>query len=463
MINVLRFVLKFIIPPCLIIVMVMRSLADEEMAVISVSLYPYLDVTFKILLSSMVGYYTNFLAITMLFKPKERTRHGIQGLIPRNQDQIADRLGAGISDNFFDPADLKAYIAENDIIAESITALKSYAERNLEDPKNQIAITNWILRTFQINSPKIYFGMMQVSEINLVNYLRQKVDLGHLIRELTRFIEANIEDGTIDLKEFSKKLASLLEEHSPEISNFIYEQINKIIERQGTIKKNVLKFAVWTFDLDQEFIQKNLYDALSSDKFRAHLYTFLENAVQDFSKYLSSEKGAKQMNRYYQRIVIELNERIREKGVPRVMTEIHKYLQKESTWIKIEQLLKRILSFTQKSLEDFVASDRFDLFLNNSVPAILERIRIAQIVKDKVTAFDTAELEKMVKDASGEHLAAIEVLGGILGAFAGIALFDPLLFFTILCPIALLGGIELLMTRRWIRKHRNETQTRDKL
>ncbi len=448
LVTALRFVFKFIVPPSLILVLIFRTLSENESGIITHSLFPYLDITYKILLASMVGYFTNFLAITMLFRPKIKTKHGIQGLIPKNQNQIAERLGDGISDNFFNPKDLKAYITDNHIIADSITALKEYSERNLENPEIQRLITNWLLRKFQINSPKIYFGMLQVSEINMVNYLREKVDLKNLVKELTRLIEKNIENGNIDLKDISKVLSELLEDHIPEISKFIYDQLNKIIEQQGTIKKNMLKLAVWTFDFDQAVIEENLYDALVSDKFRSHLYDILEKAVQSFSDFLNSDQGTRKMNRTYHRLVIELNERFREKGVPRVMHEINKYLEKESSWKKLENILKKGLTFTQQSLEEYVASDRFDTFLTKSMPAILERIKISQIVTDKVKAFDTGELEKMVKDASGEHLAAIEVLGGILGGFAGIALFDPLLFLIILCPIAGIGAIEYFWSKR---------------
>ncbi len=451
MITVLRFVFKFLFPPCLLLVLLLRTLSSQETGIISYSFYIYLDVAYKILLSSMVGYFTNFLAITMLFKPKGRTKHGIQGLIPSNQEQIAEKLGEGIADNFFDPKDLKAYIVDNHIIADSITSLNGYIEKNLEDPKTQRLITNWILRKFQMNSPRIYFALLQLSEINMVNYLREKVDLKSLIREVTQLIEKNIEDGSIDLKDISKKLSALLEDHIPEISGFIYDQMNKIIERQSPIKKGMLKLAAWTFDFDQKAIEDILFDALSSDKFRAHAYTFLEKAVQEFGDFLNSNQGSRKMNKTYHRLVIDINERFRDKGVSKVLTEINKYLERESSWKKMEGMLKRLLTFAQQSLEEFVSSDRFDTFLTRSMPAVLEKIRISRIVTDKVKAYDTDELEKMVKDASGEHLSAIEVLGGILGGFVGIALFDPLLFLIILIPIVGVGCLEYYLTKRWNR------------
>ena len=37
--------------------------------------------------------------------PKDRSHHGIQGLIPGNQDEIAEQLGEGMSEDFFNSTD----------------------------------------------------------------------------------------------------------------------------------------------------------------------------------------------------------------------------------------------------------------------------------------------------------------------------------------------------------------------
>ena len=52
----------------------------------------WLEVAFAILLASMVGFYTNFIAIKMLFRPRYPTVFGRQGLIPKKQTELADRL-----------------------------------------------------------------------------------------------------------------------------------------------------------------------------------------------------------------------------------------------------------------------------------------------------------------------------------------------------------------------------------
>ncbi len=447
-IAIAKFIFRFIIPFCLIPVFIFRYLSLPESGVLSPHLYVYFDMAYKILLSSMVGYFTNFLAIIMLFKPKNKTRHGIQGLIPRNQDSIADRLGSGIADNFFNPKDMIDYIKRNDLIADSISSLSKYTEDKLEMQENQKKITDWILNQFQSNSHRLFYVLAQLSEMNLSKHLRERIDLDSMAKEVTGFIEKSVNDGTINLKAISRELTLMIQDNIPQISGFIYRQIAKTIEQQGTIKKNILKLATWTFDFDQSTIEENLYETVQSYEFRSQLYDYLEQASGRLTDYLDSEEGIQDLNRYYQKLVVELNERVRSKGVGYILSEIEKFLQRETSWVKIKTAVKKGLAIIQELLEDLVANERFDQWMNRSVPVILEKIKVSSIVSDKVKVYDTDNLEKMVKDASGEHLAAIEVLGGILGGFVGIALFSPLLFIYIVTPIGLLGLVEYIMTKR---------------
>ena len=54
----------------------------------------------------------------------------------------------------------------------------------------------------------------------------------------------------------------------------------------------------------------------------------------------------------------------------------------------------------------------------------------------------------MILDATGEHLGEIEVLGGILGAIIGIALFNIELFISIMAGLIILTLIERFLPLR---------------
>lgn len=66
--------------------------------------------------SGLIGYATNWLAITMLFKPVTKRPLLGQGLVPRQKDRIAVRLADTISRELLSPSHIKAYIAKSEIL-----------------------------------------------------------------------------------------------------------------------------------------------------------------------------------------------------------------------------------------------------------------------------------------------------------------------------------------------------------
>jgi uncharacterized membrane protein YheB (UPF0754 family) len=56
------------------------------------------------------------------------------------------------------------------------------------------------------------------------------------------------------------------------------------------------------------------------------------------------------------------------------------------------------------------------------IPELLERFDIESLITERAQNFRTSELEDVIMSVTGKHLSHIEVLGGIIGGFAGFAL-----------------------------------------
>jgi hypothetical protein len=82
---------------------------------------------------------------------------------------------------------------------------------------------------------------------------------------------------------------------------------------------------------------------------------------------------------------------------------------------------------------------------------LLDKIRVSELVTEKVKSLNTDELEAMLLDASGQHLREIEILGGLLGGFTGIAIFNVKLF-GILAGIGIIMGIVEKILTGFLRK-----------
>jgi uncharacterized membrane protein YheB (UPF0754 family) len=62
------------------------------------------------IVSALIGYVTNYIAVAMLFRPHKPVRLvglRLQGLVPRRQKEIAQSLGAMIEHNLFSHADIQ--------------------------------------------------------------------------------------------------------------------------------------------------------------------------------------------------------------------------------------------------------------------------------------------------------------------------------------------------------------------
>ena len=83
------------------------------------------------IISSLIGWFTNFLAIKMLFHPKKPVNllfFKLQGIFPKRQLSLAESLGEVFSREFFSLDDVKSKINERDIFL----AIKDIAEDRMD-------------------------------------------------------------------------------------------------------------------------------------------------------------------------------------------------------------------------------------------------------------------------------------------------------------------------------------------
>ena len=125
LLNSARFYFQFINPALLVLMYVLKTYYFPGTE--------FLHNIYVIILSSMVGYYTNFIAIKMLFKPKKVTAFGRHGLIPHNQDRIARSFGESIASNFFTPKDIVDYLNGRSIVDNGIDNIKDFLDAYLEE------------------------------------------------------------------------------------------------------------------------------------------------------------------------------------------------------------------------------------------------------------------------------------------------------------------------------------------
>ncbi len=83
------------------------------------------------IVSALIGYVTNYIAVVMLFRPHKPVRVvglRFQGLVPRRKNEIAQSLGAMIEHNLFSHADIQEALKSADTSQEASVFLNEQVD-----------------------------------------------------------------------------------------------------------------------------------------------------------------------------------------------------------------------------------------------------------------------------------------------------------------------------------------------
>jgi len=405
-------------------------------------------IAFAILLASIVGFYTNFIAIKMLFRPSRPTIFGRQGLIPKKQPELAQRLGEGINEHFFNAREIKYYLDNNQLLLRGSDRLKDYLDLALQNPDLQKKLSKWLGNLIEQHTDEIHQFLVKVADQNLPKLIAQNTDLAKIANQIGDYLEENIHSGAIDLEQVVDKFAEIAAENIPDLSRWILEQFENYNASQGVIKRNLINFSKWSNDIDENSIRDQFYYLISTMEFRQAVYDFSERMALSLSDYLETDQGIKQLNHVDEQLNRYLVDSAREEGIPFIIQWIQNWLSTPSAWQAIDRILNKGVDLATTELENYIHSERFNNDMDKGLGRILKHFNIQQFITQKVSQLDSHKLESLVLSATKEHLSAIEVFGGILGGFAGIALFSIPIFMGMVGVSGLLLMVESSMSNK---------------
>ncbi|TVQ66772.1 MAG: DUF445 family protein [Balneolaceae bacterium] len=94
--------------------------------------------------SGLIGFLTNWIAITMLFRPLNRRPLLGQGLIPAHKQRIAYRLASAVSDDLINPELIKEKIRESDAISRYRTQTIEHLSKVTSDSEFREDLKRWV-------------------------------------------------------------------------------------------------------------------------------------------------------------------------------------------------------------------------------------------------------------------------------------------------------------------------------
>ncbi|MBF2008660.1 DUF445 domain-containing protein [Chlorogloeopsis fritschii PCC 9212] len=387
------------------------------------------------ILGGVIGYFTNDIAIKMLFRPYRAIYIGgrrlpfTPGLIPRNQERLAKNISNTIMGSLLTPEELQ-----------------NLARRLLQPERVESAIL-WLLRMAidQVKSDKEQKTAKIVAGI-LRDLLGES--LPRLLKVLARredFLEAQI-NQIFDqiLLEFQ-----LSDEQASRLADWLLQ----VVLPPETIRLAIIDFLS---DRTIQTIDESFREKTSGTYWVVANLFGLRNTLSRLRTYCLDEKEA--TNQLLQEWIQDLRVRDRLKNVLQNLTlqnlpigtvrqlrkttreSVRQYLQTRGSdflqglsdsvdWHNIAVLLVNRLSTSpvvNTSLE--VASQELALILERYLEKDLEVIvtnaipilSIDQVIMDRVKSTSPADLEAAIEGIVKNELQAIVTLGGILGFIVGL-------------------------------------------
>lgn len=212
--------------------------------------------------SGIIGFLTNWIAITMLFKPiKKRPLLG-QGLVPAHKDRIAYRLSHAVSEDLINPELIKQKIRESKAISryrlqaiehiEQITEredfredlkewLLEYVDSMVQNPEFRMKISNHILHEIEEALEDRVFEKAALKTYSFLSGQTLPEFIENLLERLPVTAERNI--GYIEeyLDEFPEKIHNNSDKIDEVITLLLYKLINQL-NVQNLVEENLKKY-----------------------------------------------------------------------------------------------------------------------------------------------------------------------------------------------------------------------------
>lgn len=199
-------------------------------------------------ISGLIGFLTNWLAITMLFRPAQRRPIFGQGLVPAQKDRIAYRLAAAVSEDLINPDIIKQKIKESNAISkyraqateyireiiddpEFRTDLKAlavnYVDEMVAQPEVRANIAESIIKQIESNIEENSFEKVALKAYSFI----KGQEMQTLVEDALTKLPGGVEKGLDKLDSFLDTLPDKIEAHSSSIENIVTSLLYKLINQ----------------------------------------------------------------------------------------------------------------------------------------------------------------------------------------------------------------------------------------
>ena len=362
-------------------------------------------ILFMAIVGAVIGGFTNSLAIKMLFRPYKAIYIGgkrlpfTPGLIPKRREELAIQLGRMVVDHLLTPESIRAKFQDPKFKSEMVEWVQEEAKRLLSSEKTLLEFTTKM--GFEKIDEKVNIKIKEFIEAKyeeIMKELRDK-ELGEVapigllekVKDKIPFVAEYIASKGIDY--FS----------SDEGKRKVRKMIDDFLATRGMLG-NMLQMFLGNESLIDK-IQPEIVKFLSSKGTKDLLTTLLENEWDKVKKWKAIELEEK----IGRNVIVTLLQEQASKHI-----DVNRYLK-----MSVNEVLE---PYKQKVLEEWIPRtvDKIGEFIAGRVEVMMERMHLAEIVKNQVETFAVDRLEEMVLSISRREFKMITYLGALLGGMIGI-------------------------------------------
>ncbi|MFN1833820.1 DUF445 domain-containing protein [Balneola sp. MJW-20] len=213
-------------------------------------------------ISGLIGFLTNWLAITMLFRPSQKRPILGQGLIPAQKDRIAYRLARAVSEDLINPEIIKRKIHESQIISRYREKATEYVRSIIDDPGFRSELKSLLVSYVDemIADPSVRANiaetlLMQIEEaveensfekvaLKAYSFLKGQ-EMQDLVEDALTKLPTGIEHGLDKMDTYLDDLPDKINDHSDTIEQVVTTLLHKLINQldvQALVEDNLRQY-----------------------------------------------------------------------------------------------------------------------------------------------------------------------------------------------------------------------------
>lgn len=365
-----------------------------------------MTIILMMIIGALIGGFTNYLAIKMLFKPYNAVYIGkwkvpfTPGLIPKRRDEMADQMGKLVVNHLLTPESIKKKFINDQFLHDMNGIVQKEMETILQSEKS----AEDILAAFGITD-----GQSKTEyRINLL--IEQKYE--KIISEYRGLPLKNV---------IPQGLLDKADEKIPAISSMILQKgvdYFSSIEGKMRIQRMADDFVRERSGVLSNMLQMFMGNINLADKIQPEIVRFLSNeGTADLITTLLQKEWRKILE--MEAAVIE--EQLEKEQILSVLKNIaHRVINLENVFKKpISSFMNPYRTVLIEELAPKSVQMLSD-WLSGKTEMVMERLRLAEIVREQVSNFSVERLEDMVFSIIKSELAMITNLGFLLGGIIGL-------------------------------------------